>query len=108
MFDKVKTVNKWRKAQAEIEKQMEQIQATVEKGKYLVVVNANNKIIHIDVDGEEDKVLKDAINGALKDAKKKAEKKLRSQAGDLGLGDLLWSYYLWVPLQVVKEPLQKI
>lgn len=89
MFDKVKAVNKWRKAQAEIEKRMEQIQSSVQKGKYLVVVNANNKIIQVEVDGEEDKVLKDAINDALKDAKKKAEKKLRSQAGDLGLGDLL-------------------
>lgn len=89
MLDKVKQLNKWRKAQSEIEKQMEQVQAMEEKGDYKVVVNANNKIISIEVDGKEDKLLKNVINDALKSAKKKAEKKLKSQVGDLGLGDLL-------------------
>jgi len=89
MLDKVKTANKWKKAQSEIEKQMEQIQITESKGDYTVTVTANNKIVSIEFDGENDKLLKDLINSALKSAKKKAEKKLRSQAGNLGLGDLL-------------------
>ena len=89
MFDKLKNANKLRKAQSEIEKKMEQIQATTEKSGVRVVVNANNKIISIDVEGDEDKLLKDLINDALKDAKKKAEKQLRGQLAELGLGDLL-------------------
>jgi len=89
MLDKLKNLNKWRKAQADIEKQMEQIFASAEKDGIKVVVSANNKIISVEVEGDEDKLLKDLINSALKDAKKKAEKKLRGQASELGLGDLL-------------------
>lgn len=89
MFDKIKTVNKWRKAQAEIEKQMDQIQASGEKAGYKVVVNANNKILEISRDGEDEKLLKDLLNETLKEAKKKSEKKLRGQAESLGLNDLI-------------------
>ena len=89
MFDKVKNLNKLRKAQSEIEKQMEQVHAAKEKSGVKVVVNANNKIVSIEVEGEEDKLMKDLLNDALKDAKKKAENKLRGQMADLGLGDLL-------------------
>jgi DNA-binding protein YbaB len=89
MFDKVKNLHKLRKAQSEIEKQMDQINAVKEKSGVKVVVNANNKIIVIEVDGNEDKLLKDLINDALKEAKKKAEKKLRGQISELGLGDLI-------------------
>ena len=89
MLDKLKNLNKLRKAQSEIEKQMEQIQSTVEREGIRVTVNANNKIVSIDIEGDEDKLLKDLVNEALKDAKKKAEKKLRNQMSELGLGDLL-------------------
>lgn len=89
MFDKVKNLNKLRKAQSKIEKEMEQIFATREKAGVRVTVNANNKIIAIEVNDTEDKVLKDLLNGALKEAKKKAEKKLRGQLSELGLGDMI-------------------
>lgn len=89
MLDKLVKANKLRKAQSQIEKKMEQIQATSEKAGVRVTVNANNKIISIDVEGQEDKLLKDLINSALKSAKKKSEKQLRGQLSELGLGDLL-------------------
>lgn len=89
MFDKLKKVNELRKAQSEMEKKMKQIRVTEEKGKYEVTVNANNKVISIKVDGEEQEFIVDLLNSALKSARKKAEKKLRSSMGDLGLGDLL-------------------
>ncbi|OGC47249.1 hypothetical protein A2886_01205 [candidate division WWE3 bacterium RIFCSPHIGHO2_01_FULL_42_13] len=89
MLDKLKNLNKWRKTQSEIQKQMEQIFASAERDGVKVVVNANNKVISVEVEGDEDKLLKDLLNDALKDAKKKAEKKLRGQASELGLGDLL-------------------
>lgn len=89
MFEKLKNLNKLRKAQSEIEKQLEQIQSVGEKSGVKVVVNANNKILSIEFDGVEDKLMKDLINDTLKDAKKKGEKKLRSKASELGLGDLI-------------------
>jgi len=89
MFDKVRSINKWRKAQAEIEKQMEQIQVSNERAGYKVTVNANNKVLEIFEEDEENKVLRDLLNDTLKEAKKKSEKKLRGQADSLGLGDLL-------------------
>lgn len=89
MFDKLKKVNELRKAQAEMEKKMEDIRVTEEKGNFKVTVNANNKIISIEEKGEKQDFVADLLNSALKKARKKAEKKLRGEMGDLGLGDLL-------------------
>lgn len=89
MLDKLKNLNKLRKAQSEIEKEMEQINSSAERDGIKVVVNANNRVVSIEVDGEEDAMLKDLLNNALKDARKKAEKQMRGRMSELGLGDLL-------------------
>ncbi len=89
MLDKLKNLNKLRKAQSEIEKEMEQINSSAERDGIKVVVNANNKVVTIEVEGEEDTMLRDLLNIALKDARKKAEKQMRGKMSDLGLGDLL-------------------
>lgn len=89
MFDKIKNLNKLKKAQKEMENIMDQIVVTKEKAGITVTVNANNKVIKIDFEGEEDKITKDLLNDTLKEAKKKSEKKLRGQVANLGLGDLL-------------------
>lgn len=87
MFDKVKNLNKLRKAQSEIKKQMEQIFVSGEKGRYKVRIRGDKRIESLEVDGEEEKMLKDLLNDTLREAEKKSEKKLRGQMGDLGLGD---------------------
>lgn len=89
MFDKLKKVNDLRKAQSEMEKKMESVRVTEEKGNFAVTVNANNKIISIKEKGEDQDFVVDLLNSALKKARKKAEKKLRGDMADLGLGDLL-------------------
>lgn len=85
MFDKVKELNKLRKVQGEIKKDLEQIFVTNEKAGMKVVVRGDKKIQKIEVDGEEQKELKDLVNDTFKDVDKKVEKQMRGRMGDLGL-----------------------
>ena len=67
-----------------MQKQLEQIFATEEKRGFRVVVRGDRKIESIEIDGEEQKDLKEIINSAMKEVNKRAEKQLRGQLGDLG------------------------
>jgi DNA-binding protein YbaB len=85
MFDKLKDLNKLRKTQAEIKKQLEKIFVQSEKGEMLVLIRGDKHIEKIVISGEEQKDLKDLLNGAMKDVDKKVEKQMKGQLGDLGL-----------------------
>jgi DNA-binding protein YbaB len=85
MFDKVKEMNRMRKTQTEIQKQLEQIFVTYEKSGVKLVVRGDRKIEKIEIDGNEDKRLKEMINDAFKEVNKKVEKQMRGQLQDLGL-----------------------
>jgi DNA-binding protein YbaB len=73
-----KSIYKAKKAQSQMQKQLEQIFASEEKRGIKVVVRGDRKIERIEIDGEEQKELKDLINSAMKEAEKKVEKQLRS------------------------------
>jgi len=49
------------------------------------VVRGDKRIEKIEIDGEDYKEFKDVLNDSLKEVDKKLEKKLRAQAGELGL-----------------------
>ena len=83
MFDKIKAANQLRKMQSDLLKQTREIFHTTEKGKYKIVVRGDKMIERIEIEGIEDKYLKETINDALKEVEKKVEKKARGQAGDL-------------------------
>jgi DNA-binding protein YbaB len=85
MFDKIKDIAKWKKLQDEVKKQQEQVFASVEKKGYKIVVRGDKRIEKIEIDGEEYKELRDVLNDTLKEVDKKLEKKLRGQAGELGI-----------------------
>jgi DNA-binding protein YbaB len=87
-LDKLKEANRLRKMQSEMQKQLEQIFATNEKGGVRVVVRGDRRIEKIEVDGEERKDLRDVINDAFKEVNKKVEKQMRGQLQDLGLPGL--------------------
>lgn len=87
MFDKLKDLNKLRKAQSEIKKQLEQIFVQKEKGEISVLIRGDKRIEKIIIDGEELKDLKDLLNETMKDVDKKVEKQMRGQLSELGLGD---------------------
>ena len=88
MLDKLKDLNKLRKAQSEIKKQLEQIYVSSEKNDMSVLIRGDKKIERLVVDGEENKELKDFLNVALKEVDKKVEKQMRGQLGDLGIPGL--------------------
>ncbi|KKU32185.1 MAG: hypothetical protein UX44_C0001G0030 [candidate division WWE3 bacterium GW2011_GWA1_46_21] len=74
---------KFKKAQSQIKKQLEQIFAQIDKGNISVLVRGDKKIEKIAVDGEERKDIKEAVNEAIKEAEKKAEKQMRGQSEEL-------------------------
>ena len=88
MFDKVRELNKFKQAQSKIKKQMEGISATREKDGIKIVVRGDKKIQRLEIDGEDQKDLKDLTNDTFGDVDKKVEKQMRGQLKDLGLPDL--------------------
>lgn len=88
MFDKIKELNKFKQAQSKIKKQMEEIFSTKEKDGIRVVVRGDKKIQKLEIDGEDQKDLKNLINDAFGDVDKKVEKQMRGQLQDLGFPDL--------------------
>ena len=87
MFEKIKELNKLKQAQSKIKKQMEEIYATREKGEMRVVVRGDKKIQKIEIEGQDQKDLKDLLNDTFGDVDKKVEKQMRGQLKDLGLPD---------------------
>ena len=85
MMDKLKDFNKMRKIRAEMTKELEKIFSVVEKGNARIVVRGDKHIEKIEIDGNEDKALKDILNIAMKEVDKKVEKQMRGRLGDLGL-----------------------
>ncbi len=88
-IDTAKKITKLMKAKSNMEKSLETIWSVMSKGPYKVTVNANKKVVSLEENGAENKVLKDLLNDAFKDASKKAEKKMKSSGEDFGIGDLL-------------------
>ena len=90
MFDKVKQVgelNKLRQQAKALQKELEQIKESYEKGDYKVVVTGDQKVDYIGIDGEGQEELVRAINKAMKNVQKKAAKKMMETGG--GLSGLL-------------------
>jgi DNA-binding protein YbaB len=87
MLDKLKDLNKLRKAQSEIKKQLEAISVQNEKNGITVLIRGDKKIEKILIDGEEQKELREVLNDTMKEVDKKVEKQMRGQLGELGFGD---------------------
>lgn len=85
MFDKIKDLNKLRKTQAEIKKEMEQIFVEAEKQSIKILVRGDKRVEKLEIDGVENKPLRDLINDTMKDVDKKVEKQMRGHMADLGL-----------------------
>jgi len=90
MFDKVKQLGelaKMRQQAQALQKELEKITETVEKGDLVISVSGDQKIRYIKINGEERKDLTDAINEAMKKVQKEAAKKMMEMGG--GLSGLL-------------------
>ena len=90
MFDKVKQLgelNKMRQQAQALQKELEKIVTTLEKGGWTVSVSGDQKIRYIKKDGEDLKELVELINDAMKKVQKESAKKMMEMGG--GLGGLL-------------------
>lgn len=90
MFDKIQQAKKlWdlRNQALAMQKALEQETVTVERNGVKVVMTGNQKIVKLEVDGEDKRNISDAINDALKESQKVAAKKLQEMGG--GLSGLL-------------------
>lgn len=85
MFDKLKDLNNLRKAQAEIKKELEQIYVEAEKSGIKILIRGDKRVEKLEINGEDNKALRDLINDTMKDVDKKVEKQMRGHMADLGL-----------------------
>ncbi len=93
MFDKIKQLNDLRKMRSqamELQKELDKIIETYEKGGVKVKVTGSQKIDYLEVNGEPRNDIKDAVNEAMKNVQKEAAKKMMEMGGGLGglLGNL--------------------
>ena len=70
-----------------LQKELEKITETVEKGDITVSVSGDQKVRYIKINGEERKDLTDLLNEAMKKVQKEAAKKMMEMGG--GLSGLL-------------------
>ncbi len=90
MFDKFKQLgqlNKMRQQAMKLQKELEQIKESAEKGAMKVVVRGDQTIDYITIDGQERRDLVELINEALKKVQKESAKKMLEMGG--GLSGLL-------------------
>ena len=90
MFDKFKQLGelaKMRQKAMELQKELEKIIETMEKGPWQVSVTGDQKVRYIKRDGEDLKELVDLINEAMKKVQKESAKKMMEMGG--GLSGLL-------------------
>jgi len=90
MFDKIKQLNELRKMRSEameLQKELDVIVETYEKGDVKVKVTGSQKIDYIEIEGKERADVKDAVNEAMKRVQKEAAKTMLEKGG--GLSGLL-------------------
>lgn len=78
---------KMRRQAMVLQKELEKITETVEKGDVVVSVSGDQKVRYIKINGEERKDLTDLLNDAMKKVQKEAAKKMMEMGG--GLSGLL-------------------
>ncbi|MBU1104923.1 YbaB/EbfC family nucleoid-associated protein [Candidatus Parcubacteria bacterium] len=83
-FGNVKKLYEMKKKADEMKKQMEAIVVEVEEKGIKVVMQGDNHVQEVWVDGELDVRLKEAFNKAVKEAQKKVAHKMQGQMGDFG------------------------
>jgi DNA-binding protein YbaB len=86
MFDKFKQAGdllKLRSQAMELQKQLDTIIVTHQKGSVRVKVTGSQKVDYIEVDGVARDDIKDAVNDAMKEVQKEAAKKMMEEGGGL-------------------------
>lgn len=82
-FGQLKQLNQMRQQAKELQKELEKEEEVYEKGGVRVKVNGAQEIIYIEMDGQSQDDLVDALNKALKNVQKKAARKMMEMGGGL-------------------------
>lgn len=85
MLDKARLAYKFKKQQDELKRRMAAIVVEVEEKGVKIVMQGDQEVQEVLVDGERDERLEKAFNKAVKESQKKVAKKMRDQLQDLGL-----------------------
>ncbi len=80
-------LNKLRQEAQKLQNELKKLEVTEEKGRTRVVMTGDMKIQSLQIDGEEMKDVRDALNEAMDKTQKKAAQKMQEMGG--GLGGLL-------------------
>ena len=86
MFNKVqqgKELLKMRQQAKALQKELEKIELLEESGNIRVKVNGAQEIMYIEINGEEQKDLKNVINKAMKNVQKHSAQKMMEMGGGL-------------------------
>lgn len=86
-FKQGKDLLKMRQQAKELQRELEKVTETVERGGIEVKVSGDQKVVYMKVDGEEREDIVETINKAMKKVQKKAAKKMLEMGG--GLSGLL-------------------
>ena len=86
-FKQAAEIKKLRDQANAIQKELEQIEVESEKGRVRIVMTGNMKVKSVEINGEEMKDARDAMNEAVDRAQKKSAQKMQQMGG--GLQELL-------------------
>jgi len=87
MFDKlnqVKELKKMRDQAMKIQKELDSVEIEVEKDGVTVKVTASQKIVSININGNDEKSVVKAVNEAISQSQKVAAKRMQSMMGEGG------------------------
>lgn len=88
VFGKAKQLYELKKKADEIKKVLEKEMVEIEEKGVRVKIRADQRVMLVEVDGEEDERLKKAVNRAIKEAQKVAAKKMRGRMDEFGIPGL--------------------
>ncbi|MEK7595921.1 MAG: hypothetical protein AAB443_05040 [Patescibacteria group bacterium] len=88
MLGKFKELMDLKKHADAMKKEMEKIMVEYEDKGIKLLIRGDQHIEKIEINGVEDKRLKDVLNGGLKEVQKKVSKKMQGQLSDLGIPGL--------------------
>ena len=80
-------LNKMRSQAAQIQGELEKQEFTVERGRIKVIITGNQRVIAVQIDGQDVAELREVINDAIKQSQQAAASKLSQISQQLGLGE---------------------
>ena len=83
---KIKDLYNLKRQADEMKREMEKITVEVEERGVKILMQGDQKVLSVILNGEEDNRLKDAFNKAVKESQRKVAKKMQGRLSDLGLG----------------------